>query len=72
MIKLIEENPVDRDHIQITNQHKRFNSYVMGAEGEPLWEPGDFLVHFAGVYSPDNMKVLIDSILKGEVPRLSM
>lgn len=72
MIKELEENDSDKTHIQITNQHKRFNAYVMGLEGEPLWEPGDFLVHFAGVYKPNKMLTLIEDIQSGKVPRLDM
>jgi hypothetical protein len=72
MIKLIEENQSDRDRIHITNQHKRFNAYIMGSPGEPLWEPGDFLVHFAGVYKPEKMSNLIAAILAGSTPRLDM
>jgi hypothetical protein len=72
VIRLFEENADDNQHIQVTNQHKRFNAYVMGCEGEPLWEPGDFLVHFAGVYKADKIQVLIDEIQSGKVPRLNM
>jgi len=72
MIKLLEENQGDKDHIHITNQHKRFNAYIMGVEGEPLWTPGDFLVHFAGVYKPEKMAELIEKIGLGETPRLNM
>lgn len=72
MIKLIEENQSDRDRIHITNEHKRFNAYIMGSPGEPLWEPGDFLVHFAGVYKAEKMANLITAILAGSTPRLDM
>lgn len=72
MIKLIEENQSDRDRIEISNQHKRFNAYIMGCEGESLWEPGDLLVHFAGVYAHKKMEKLIDKIQNGEIPRLDM
>jgi hypothetical protein len=44
----------------------------MGREGEPLWEPEDFLVHFAGVYNPGKMESLIEEILNGKVPRLPL
>jgi hypothetical protein len=37
-----------------------------------LWEHGDFLVHFAGVYDPKQMAALIEEIGRGGVPRLSM
>jgi hypothetical protein len=72
MIKEIDENQSDKDRIHITNEHKRFNAYIMGLPNEPLWEQGDFLVHFAGVYKPEKMSALIDEIGKGLVPRLDM
>jgi galactosyl transferase GMA12/MNN10 family len=72
MIHLLEENPEDKKKIEISNQHKRFNAYVMGMEGEPLWEPGDFLVHFAGIYKPEKMKTLIEDIEQGKIPRIPL
>jgi hypothetical protein len=72
MIKELDENQIDKDKIYITNQHKRFNAYVMGIPNEPLWEPGDFLVHFAGVYKPEKMAKLIEDIQAGSTPRLDM
>jgi hypothetical protein len=72
MIKLLETVPDDLAHTEITNQHKRFNAYLRGVPGEPLWEPGDFLVHFAGVYDPKQMAALIQEIGNGGVPRLPM
>jgi len=72
MIKLLETNKNDFAHAEFTNKHKMFNAYLRGIPGEPLWEPGDFLVHLAGVYDIKEMAKLIDRILKGEVPRLQM
>ena len=72
IIKLLEENASDREKVQITNQHKRINAYVMGLPDEPLWAPGDLLVHFAGVYKPEKMSALIDDIESGKIPRLDM
>jgi len=71
MIKELEENKGDQEKIQVTKEHKKFNAYLMGKEGEPLWEPNDFLVHFAGVYNPGKMESLIEDIFSGKVPRLS-
>jgi len=68
----METNASDREHIEITGDCKRFNAYLMGLPGAPLWEPGDFLVHFAGVYDAEKMKSLITEIQEGKVPRLSM
>jgi hypothetical protein len=72
IIHLLEENSEDKKKIEISNQHKRFNAYVMGIDGEPLWEPGDFLVHFAGIYQPEKMKTLIEDIEQGKIPRIPL
>ena len=69
---LLEENKDDAMHIHVSNQHKRFNAYIMGFPEEPLWTPGDFLVHFAGVYGLDKMVALIEDIEAGKTPRLNM
>jgi hypothetical protein len=70
MIKELKENELTRQKIQITKQHKRFNAYLKGNQYEPLWEPNDFLVHFAGVYNPERMESLIEAILNGKIPRI--
>lgn len=72
MIKLMNTVKKDFDMIQITKDHKRFNAFLRGLEGEPLWEPRDFLVHFAGVYDPKEINRLTEAIQRGEVPRLKM
>jgi len=72
MINLYNTNTVDNSKIEVTKNHKAFNAYLRGLPGEPLWEQGDFLVHFAGVYNPKDMQDLTARILAGETPRLSM
>ena len=72
MIHLLNTNPLDNSKIHITKDHKVFNAYLRGLPGEPLWTPGDFLVHFAGVYDPEQMKNLAAACLRGETPRLPM
>lgn len=73
ILKLMEiHGSPDKSHFQITEQHKRFNAYLMGLDGQPLWTPGDFLVHFAGVYDAAKMEVLMNKIDQGEIPRLRM
>ena len=72
MIALYENNPLDKSMIEITKNHKAFNAYLRGVEGQPLWEQVDFLVHFAGVYNPKDMQELAERIVAGETPRLSM
>jgi len=70
--KLMNTDDEVKQAIQITDQHKRFNAYLMGFDDQPKWEQGDFLVHFAGVYDTTIMKNLMAQIDAGETPRLSM
>ena len=72
ILKLMEANASDRDRIEITSECRRFNAYLMGLPNAPLWEQGDFLVHFAGVYDSTKMQSLIEEIDAGKTPRLSM
>ena len=72
MIDLLEQNSLDAEHIHVSNQHKKFNAYIMGLPNEPLWTPGDFLVHFAGVYRLETMVDLINDIQDGKIPRRDM
>lgn len=70
MIKLLETNSDDLAHTEISNAHTRFNSYLQGLPGQPLWIPGQFLVHFAGVYDIAKIKKLTGAIRSGKIPRL--
>ena len=70
IIKLLEMNGCDMAHVEITSDHTRFNSYLQGLPKEVLWAPGDFLVHFAGVYNTKKIHLLVESIQSGKVPRL--
>jgi hypothetical protein len=72
MIALYQDNETDNKMIEVSKEHKKFNAYLRGLAGEPLWEQGDFLVHFAGVYNPTDMENLTQQILNGETPRLPM
>jgi len=69
VIKLLEENKSDFSKTIITNQCRLFNAYIQGLPGLPLWQPGDFLVHFAGIYDVVRMNKYIEDIEKGLVPR---
>ena len=61
MIRLYEANPNDKAHIETCKEHWLFNSYIFGPKDtatDPstrLYKPGDFLIHFAGVYEPWNI-----------------
>jgi len=72
MIRLLETVSADLAKTEITTEHLRFNAYLRGLPGQPLWTPGCFLVHFAGVYNPKEMERLQLEILSGKVPRLAM
>jgi hypothetical protein len=72
MIHLFNTVPNDAAKIEISKEHKKFNAYLRGLPGEPLWTPGDFLVHFAGVYDLGTMADLAARCLAGEIPRLEM
>jgi len=72
MIKVLDENVDDFEKTEITGHHKKFNAFLRGIEGQPLWEQGDFLVHFAGVYDPKEICSLISQIRNGQTPRLQM
>ena len=69
VIKLLEENPSDLAKTEITNNARIFNAYIQGLPGFPLWEKGDFLVHFAGIYDVKRMNHFIKQIEEGGVPR---
>lgn len=72
IVQLLDTKPEITSQVQVRREHKRFNAYLRGFPNEPLWEKGDFLVHFAGVYNPVQIQALIERIEKGETPRLEM
>jgi len=69
VIKLLEMNKNDLNKTEITNNCRLFNAYIQGLQGLPLWQPGDFLVHFAGIYDVNRMNYFINEIEEGRVPR---
>ena len=69
VIKLLELNKDDLNKTEITNNCRLFNAYIQGLQGMPLWQPGDFLVHFAGIYDVNRMNYYIKEIDEGRVPR---
>ncbi len=70
MIDEYEGRLDDKAHIFFNHNHKLFNAYLNGRTGEPLWEPADFLVHFAGIYNTTVMKQAIEQIKAGKIPRI--
>ena len=72
MVYLYNTNRADHSKIHITRNHKIFNAYLRGIPDEPLWSPGDFLVHFAGVYDLNQMTLYAEQCERGEVVRSQM
>jgi galactosyl transferase GMA12/MNN10 family len=62
-IRLYEAVASDRDRIETVEDPRRFNAYLFdradSAFGEGLYVPGDFLIHFAGVYDINNIHRLM-------------
>lgn len=61
MIRLFETNKEDQAKIETCKAHWTFNSYVFGpndsaiCDSARLYQRGDFLIHFAGVYNHLNI-----------------
>jgi len=61
MIRLHDTVPTDKCRIHICFEHWKFNAYVFGPNNSAkdtsvrLYQHGDFLIHFAGVYDPWNI-----------------
>jgi hypothetical protein len=70
MIRLLEKVPADLARTETTAEHWKFNAYLRGLPGQRLWEPGCFLVHFAGVYDLKKMWDLQHEISTGGCPRI--
>jgi hypothetical protein len=70
IIRLLEEVRGDFEKTETTAEHWRFNAYLRGISGQPLWTPECLLVHFAGVYDLEKMRGLQKEILEGKVPRI--
>jgi hypothetical protein len=75
-LRVWEGSQQDRDKVVTLEDPRRFNSYLFSRKdlaGDPtadLYKPGDFLVHFAGVYDPWNIHrfMLYLQSLDGKVP----
>jgi len=73
MLKLMNENPdMTSKNIEVTMEAYRFNAYLQGVKGTRQWLPGDFLIHFAGVYDATIMLELMEMVEDGKIPRIAM
>ncbi len=68
MIDEYEAVPATKSLIAFNEDVALFNTYVNGREGARLWKPGDFLVHFAGIYDTKKMCECIAKIKSGVLP----
>ena len=77
MVRMYLQNPGDAAKTETLDDFRKFNSYVFGPKNlatDPtarLFQPGDFLVHFAGVSDHWNiyrMMAYIDRCLKHNMP----
>jgi hypothetical protein len=61
LIRMISTNPNDEAKVETITDFTRFNSYLFGPKNlatDPdarMYQPGDFLIHFAGVSDPWNI-----------------
>jgi hypothetical protein len=71
--KLMSEDHTDSAaNIQVTMEAYRFNAYLQGYKGTRQWLPGDFLIHFAGVYDSKKMLEFMENVEAGKIPRIPM
>ena len=68
MIDEYEAEPATKALIEFNRDVKLFNTYINGLPGAVLWTPGDFLVHFAGIYDTKKMRECVGKINDGALP----
>ena len=72
MIHTAEQNPKDAAMIETITNHTLFNAYLFGPKNIAtdstvrLFQQGDFLLHFAGVYEPWNIYRMMNYVLQGK------
>lgn len=63
IIDLLYMSEEDSGHVHFVTDSRRFNSYLQCCDGEGIWAPGDFLVHFAGIYDSTRIKHYTGAVL---------
>jgi hypothetical protein len=70
MIQVFQTNSVHQSHIKTLNESWLFNAYLFDASGKAfdsprrLWQKGDFLIHFAGVYQASKISQMMGYVQK--------
>jgi hypothetical protein len=72
MIDVYEAHPEYKARIYFVRDVRAFNAYVNGRAGAEMWQHGDFLVHFAGVYDTGAMMGAVKAIQTGRTPRIQL
>ncbi len=72
IIDLYEAHSEYKSRILFVRDTRAFNAYVNGRPGTALWEQGDFVVHFAGVYDTRVMVDAVRAIQAGRTPRIQL
>jgi hypothetical protein len=68
MIKMFESNETHKSHIMTCKEGWLFNAYLFDETGKSvgssrrLWERGDFLIHFAGVYDRKKIEKMMNYV----------
>jgi hypothetical protein len=62
MLLCWNDRPSDLEWVEIDTNPTKFNAYLRGLPERAVWQRGDWLVHFAGVYDPKEIGKLIDRI----------
>ena len=55
MIRVWMEDPEIQAGIELRQDYKCINAYLFPKKGYEAWAPGDFVLHLAGVYEPNNI-----------------
>jgi hypothetical protein len=55
MIRVWQQDSEIQAGIELRRDYKCINAYLFPKEGYEPWMPGDFVLHLAGVYEPNNI-----------------
>jgi mannan polymerase II complex MNN10 subunit len=55
MIRVWDRDAEIKKGIVLRDDYRMINAYLFPTEGRESWQPGDFCLHFAGVYDPGNI-----------------
>jgi len=72
MIRVWQRDPEIQAGIELRKDYRCINAYLFPTEGREPWLPGDFCLHLAGVYEPNNihrfMRYALVCVANGTTP----